>query len=288
MQYTENLNLTKYEANDPTNWLVTFNTNMDKIDSGVGNVTSQLTEIESDVSTAISTANSANTTAGNALSVANSKTSIDDVVSSTTTTYSSDKIEELISGIQPGTEIDDSVTSTSKTWSSSKINTEINAKASINDTTAGNTTTYSSNKINDLLDNIDPIPYTGDSDNTVTNHTATVSDYSTTPNVKKLSTGSISIITPGYYYLSVETTNDANQNRNYCFSILTCKKGSRTIFTNMKDQPKRNFFQTVSSSFGLPLTSNIYYIPANTNIEFVIYSDYFTSNSYTVQLHKIN
>lgn len=151
MQYTENLNLTKYEANDPTNWLVTFNTNMDKIDSGVGNVANELTEIESDVSTAISTANSANTTAGNALSVANSKTSIDDIVSSASTTYSSNKINELISGIQPETEIDDSVTSLTKTWSSSKINTEVSSKASINDTTPGNTTTYSSNKINSLL-----------------------------------------------------------------------------------------------------------------------------------------
>jgi hypothetical protein len=158
MQYTENLNLTKYEANDPTNWLVNFNNNMDKIDSGVGTVASRLTEIESDVSTAISTANTASATATNALSVANSKTSIDDLVSSASTTYSSNKVNELISGIQPGTEIDDSVTSTTKTWSSSKINTEVSAKASINDTTVSNLTTYSSNKINQLIEDVGGFP----------------------------------------------------------------------------------------------------------------------------------
>jgi hypothetical protein len=52
---------------------------------------------------------------------------IDDTTASDSTTYSSEKIEELISDIPTGAEIDDTVTTTNKTWSSSKIKTEIDA-----------------------------------------------------------------------------------------------------------------------------------------------------------------
>ncbi len=52
---------------------------------------------------------------------------IDDTTVSTTTTYSSDKIEDLISDIPTGAEIDDSTETTTTTWSSSKIKTEIDA-----------------------------------------------------------------------------------------------------------------------------------------------------------------
>ena len=288
MQETTNIGLKTYEANDPTDWLGEFNYNMNKIDTAVGSQNDQIDVIEETASTAVSTANTASTTATNALNTANTKASIDDLVSSTTTTYSSDKIDDLISGIQPGTEIDDTTTSTTSTWSSSKINTQINTKASINDTTAGSTTTYSSNKINDLLDDIDPIPYTGNSANTVTNHTATVTTFSTTPSVKKLATDSITITTPGYYYLTCETINQSSTDRTVCFSTLTCEKNNNVVFSTMKDQPKRNSFNNGSSSMGLLLRSDIYYIPANSNITFEIYSDYFLSNSYPVQLHKIN
>ena len=158
MQTTTNIGLKTYEANDPTDWLGEFNYNMNKIDTAVGDQNDAIDVIEETASTAVNTANTASATAEEALTTAEGKTSVNDNVASATTTYSSNKINELISGIQPGTEIDDSVTSTTKTWSSSKINTEItavetvaNSKASINDTTASNTTTYSSNKINDLI-----------------------------------------------------------------------------------------------------------------------------------------
>lgn len=153
MNNTPNINLSTYtsDPNDKFNLLVTFNNNMNKIDTAVGSQNDQIEVIEETASTAVTTANTASTTANTALTTANSKASINDLVSSTTTTYSSDKIDDLISGIQPGTEIDDSVTSLTKTWSSSKINTQINTKASINDTTAGATTTYSSNKIDSLI-----------------------------------------------------------------------------------------------------------------------------------------
>ena len=52
---------------------------------------------------------------------------IDDTTASTTTTYSSEKIEDLISDIPTGAEIDDSTETTTTTWSSSKIKTEIDA-----------------------------------------------------------------------------------------------------------------------------------------------------------------
>lgn len=52
---------------------------------------------------------------------------IDDTEASTTTTYSSEKIEDLISDIPTGAEIDDSTETTTKTWSSFKIKTEIDA-----------------------------------------------------------------------------------------------------------------------------------------------------------------
>ncbi len=153
MNNTPNINLSTYtsDPNDKFNLLVTFNNNMTKIDTAVGAQNDEIDVIEASVSNAVSTANTASATASEALTTAESKTSINDNVASASTTYSSNKINDLISGIEPGTEIDDTVTSTTKTWSSSKINTEISAKASINDTTAGSTTTYSSNKINSLL-----------------------------------------------------------------------------------------------------------------------------------------
>lgn len=164
MQTTTNIGLKTYEANDSTDWLGEFNYNMNKIDQAVGSQNDQIEVIEETTRTAVTTANTANTTANNAnttatqaLDVANSKPSINDTVAGATSTYSSNKIEELISGAG-GAVIDDTETSASKTWSSSKINTEIeavetiaNAKASINDTTASNTSTYSSNKINSLM-----------------------------------------------------------------------------------------------------------------------------------------
>ncbi len=52
---------------------------------------------------------------------------IDDTTASTTTTYSSEKIEDIISDIPTGAEIDDSTETTTTTWSSSKIKTEIDA-----------------------------------------------------------------------------------------------------------------------------------------------------------------
>ena len=284
MNNTPNINLSTYtsDPNDKFNLLVTFNNNMTKIDTAVGSQNDQIELIETTASTAVSTANTASATATEALTTAEGKTSVNDNVASTTTTYSSNKINELISGIQPGTEIDDSVTSTTKTWSSSKINTQINTKASINDTTAGSTTTYSSNKINDLLDDIDPIPYTGDSTNTITYHEATVTTV--TSNLKKLSTGPISITTPGYYYFSAESLNQSSTARQHCFSVFVCKKGSTYVINTMKDQPKTNYFS--GQSFNL--RSNIYYIPANTEITFEIYSDYFSSDTLNVRLNKIN
>ena len=160
MNTTPNINLSTYtsDPNDKFNLMVTFNENMNKIDTAVGAQNDEIDVIEQTANTAVSTANtasttatSASTTATQALDVANSKPSINDTVAGPTSTYSSEKIEELISEIQPGSEIDDTTTSTTKTWSSSKINTEISSKASINDTTASNTTTYSSNKIESLL-----------------------------------------------------------------------------------------------------------------------------------------
>lgn len=289
MNNTPNINLSTYtsDPNDKFNLLVTFNNNMNKIDTAVGSQNDQIEVIEETASTAVTTANTASTTANTALTTANSKASIDDLVSSTTTTYSSDKIDDLISGAG-GAEIDDSVTSLTKTWSSSKINTEISSKASINDTTAGSTTTYSSNKIDDLLDDIDPIPYTGDSANTVTNHSATLTTIN--ENLKKFSTGTISITEPGYYYLSVDAPNEISTDRKYCFSTLSCNKGNINIFTAEKEHTKRNNFSTSSSGhITFLLASNIYYLPANCTIDFSIYSDYIsTPYPNQVQLHKIN
>lgn len=150
MQTTTNIGLKTYEANDPTDWLGEFNYNMNKIDTAIGSQNDAIDVIEETAGTAVTTANTANDTATEALTTAESKTSVNDNVASATTTYSSNKINELISGAG-GAVIDDTETSTTKTWSSSKINTEVSTKASINDTTAGSTTTYSSNKINSLL-----------------------------------------------------------------------------------------------------------------------------------------
>lgn len=52
---------------------------------------------------------------------------IDDTTASTMSTYSSEKIEDLIDDIPTGAEIDDSTETTTTTWSSSKIKNEIDA-----------------------------------------------------------------------------------------------------------------------------------------------------------------
>ena len=52
---------------------------------------------------------------------------IDDSTASASSTYSSEKIEDLISDIPTGAEIDDSTETTTTTWSSSKIKTEIDS-----------------------------------------------------------------------------------------------------------------------------------------------------------------
>lgn len=284
MQTTTNIGLKTYEANDPTDWLGEFNYNMNKIDEAVGSQNDAIDVIEETAGTAVTTANTANDTATEALTTAETKTSVNDNVASATTTYSSNKINELIEGAG-GAVIDDSTTSLTSTWSSSKINTD---KASINDTTASATTTYSSNKIDDLLDNINPTPYTGDSANTVTNHPATQTTIN--ENLKKFSTGSIPITTAGYYYLSVDAPSESSTDRTYCFSILSCNKGNNNIFNIEKEHTKKNNFTTSSSGhISFNITSNIYYLPANCTINFSIYSNYISSPyPDQVQLHKIN
>lgn len=219
MQTTTNIGLKTYEASDPTDWLGEFNYNMNKIDQAVGSQNDQIEVIEETASTAVTTANSAVTTATEALTTANSKTSIDDLVSSDSTTYSSDKIDDLISEIQPGTEIDDTITSTDKTWSSSKINSEIdavetiaNGKASINDTTASASTTYSSNKIDQLIEGVDEsFPDYGN--NTVvatdstsgSNHLAVM--YTATEDCYLYIKGSFTPTSNGYVYIQLFTNS---------------------------------------------------------------------------------
>lgn len=146
MIQTENIELDKYESSDSTNYLVTFNGNMDKIDTAIGDISDNVDTATSTANTALSTANTASTTATTAYTTATSKASIDDLASSTSTTYSSDKIDSLISGITPGTVIDDTTASATTTYSSSKISDIVGAV--IDDTSTSLTSTWSSSKIN--------------------------------------------------------------------------------------------------------------------------------------------
>jgi len=72
MNNTPNINLSTYtsDPNDKFNLLVTFNNNMNKIDTAVGNQNDQIDVIEATAGTAVTTANTASTTAGNALTTA--------------------------------------------------------------------------------------------------------------------------------------------------------------------------------------------------------------------------
>ena len=273
MQTTTNIGLKTYEANDPTDWLGEFNYNMNKIDTAVGTQNQEITLISADVTTAVNTANTANSTASEALQTANTKASINDSVASATNTYSSNKINELISGIEPGTEIDDSVTSTTKTWSSSKINTEItavetvaNSKASINDTTAGSTTTYSSNKINDLLDDINPIPYTG---NSITSTQISLTDLTTEQS------GITARLTAGYYYLTA----------------FVRTSGTGSLFIHFRNGSNieilQGEYQEVTRTHYC--ITPIFYVPENGYFNVALHStsDNFTSLG-SVTLHKVN
>ena len=99
MQTTTNIGLKTYEAGDPTDWLGEFNYNMNKIDTAVGSQNYAIDVIEATANTASTTANIASTTATQALDVANSKPSINDTVAGATSTYSSNKINDLISNV---------------------------------------------------------------------------------------------------------------------------------------------------------------------------------------------
>lgn len=206
MQTTTNIGLKTYEANDPTDWLGEFNYNMNKIDTAVGSQNDAIEVIEETASTAVTTANTANTTAGEALTTAEGKASINDNVASATTTYSSNKINNLISGAGEAV-IDDTETSATKTWSSNKINTEISNKPSIDDTTASGTSVYSSNKVNSELSGKQNTITGGASTVTSTNLTASKALISDSNG--KISTSSITSTQLGY--LSGATGNIQNQ-----------------------------------------------------------------------------
>lgn len=275
MNNTPNINLSTYtsDPNDKFNLLVTFNDNMSKIDTAVGAQNDAIDVIEETAGTAVTTANTASATASEALQTAGTKASIDDNVASASTTYSSNKINSLIEGIQPGTEIDDSVTSTSKTWSSSKINTEItavetvaNSKASINDTTAGSTTTYSSNKINDLLDDINPIPYTG---NSITSTQISLTDLTTEQS------GTTARLTAGYYYLTA----------------FVRTSGTGSLFIHFRNNSNTEILQGEypEATRTHYCITPIFYVPENGYFNVALHS---TSNNFTslgsVTLHKVN
>lgn len=68
---------------------------------------------------------------------------IDDTTAALTKVYSSTKVNAQIAAL-----IDDASTLTTKTFSASKINTLVATKPSINDTTASGTSVYSSTKVN--------------------------------------------------------------------------------------------------------------------------------------------
>lgn len=78
---------------------------------------------------------------------------INDTTTSTTTTYSSKKIEDKISGLKNNIDgiINDNI-STTTTYSSKKIESKI--QSLINDTTTSSKTTYSSEKIDDTMSDL--------------------------------------------------------------------------------------------------------------------------------------
>lgn len=75
---------------------------------------------------------------------------IDDSTASATTTYSSEKVTDLVNNVTTGAEIDDLATHADKTWSSNKINEEFLAR-DIDDNNVSSDTPYSSQKVVDLI-----------------------------------------------------------------------------------------------------------------------------------------
>lgn len=286
MQETTNIGLKTYEASDPTDWLADFNYNMNKIDESVGTQNTSIATVTSTANQANSTATLANTTANSALSTANSKASIDDLASSDSTTYSSEKIDELIAGAG-GAVIDDTTTSLNSTWSSNKINTEIeavetiaNSKASINDSTASATTTYSSNKINDLIK-----PYTFDTAPTETTHTLTAS--TDIGDLKKAEL-TLNNLSAGYYYIRIESYNNGSTPRKYCWSEVILRKNNNFMLLQTKEHSKINYIQSGTSARFLDFTTDLFYIPENIQLIFDFYSDYFLNDSCSVKLIKVS
>ncbi len=312
MIQTENIELDKYESNDSTNYLVTFNGNMDKIDTAIGDISDNVDTATSTANTALSTANTASTTATTAYTTATGKASIDDLASSTSTTYSSDKIDSLISDITPGTVIDDTTasatttyssskisdivgaviddtsTSLTSTWSSSKINTDISSKASIDDTSTTLDSTWSSSKINTNISSKASIDdnsssttttYSSNKINSLISVPYNGSGYTSTTitltEVSEEQAGSSSRLTSGYYWLVANVHTS----------------GTGSLYIHIKNSSNVEFyFGEFEEVIRLhKCYTPIFYVPENGYFNVTLHS---TTNSFTslgsCYLYKVN
>lgn len=135
MSETTYYHFNKPDSNTPLSVLVSYNGNLDLIDSTLKDIDNTADLASSTASAASSAAQSAETVASQAAQVAAaaqsavaSKPSIDDTAPSSSNTYSSSKIQELIgTGV-----IDDSQTSATTTFSSNKIVSEIAKVTTVN------------------------------------------------------------------------------------------------------------------------------------------------------------
>lgn len=200
---------------------------------------------------------------------------IDDSTSSLTTTYSSDKIDDLIENIPGADVIDDTVTTTTKTWSSSKIRTEIDAGGGggsdvIDDTVTSTSKTWSSSKINTEIEASGGSGF--EPKYTMTKQFNTLS----TSYVEKINTltdfsdinieaGKMYLVCWGVYKRG--TGGVDSMNANFKLEILSNNQVQRSIEVNQPNGSNEPIFGTSIQPFVLLLNSSA------TNIGFKLYGN---------------
>lgn len=168
---------------------------------------------------------------------------IDDSEASSTTTYSSNKIEDLIDNIPTGAEIDDSAESLDKTWSSTKIRNEIDSSG------GGFEPKYS---------------FAKDFRGLSTSYTEKINTLTDFPDVT-IEAGKLYLVCFGISNYGIEIVD--LMNTNFKLEILTNDHEQRTIEVNQPTGRNQKIFGTSIQPFILPLNS------AATNVGFKLYGN---------------
>ena len=199
---------------------------------------------------------------------------INDTSASDSTTYSSEKIEDLISDIPTGAEIDDTTASTTTTYSSEKIEdliSDIPTGAEIDDSTEALTTTWSSSKIKTEIDggggggSLEPTYSMAKRFNSLsTSYMEKINTLTDFPDIT-IAPGRMYLVNWGVYRRG--TGGVDSMNANFRLEILSNNQVQRAIEVNQPNGGRQQIFGTSIQPFTLLVNTDA------TNIGFKLYGN---------------